>query len=163
VIPANKNPKIVEILDLAQDDKQQLIWCPYRPEIEAVCNTLRGAYPNELVREIHGGVSEGDRETFKNEFQSGKAKWLVGNTATGGTGLTLTAAEIMVFYGNTNKMVDRLQAEDRAHRDGLQHSVLYVDLIAESSVDELIIKSIEAKADLAEYIRSEIRKAGDLL
>lgn len=163
IIPPDRNPKVKEILDLAETDCQQIIWCPYRPEIDAVCGALRNAYPGELIREIHGGISEDDRETFKNEFQSGKAKWLVGNTATGGTGLTLTAAEIMVFYGNTQKMVDREQAEDRAHRDGLQHSVLYVDLIAEKSVDEMIISSIEDKVDLSEFIRKSIREASNKL
>lgn len=163
VVSPDKNPKIKEIIDLAEADKQQIIWCAYRPEIEAVVCALELACPGVLVRQIHGGISESDRNVFKDEFQSGKAKFLVSNTQTGGTGLTLTAAEQMIYYNNTQKMVDRQQSEDRAHREGLQHPVHYIDLIASKTIDEAIIKSIEAKMDLAEYIRTHIREAGILL
>lgn len=163
VVPLAKNPKIKEVIELAEEDKQQIIWCAYRPEIGAVVDALESAYPGVLVRQIHGGISESDRNVFKDEFQSGKAKFLVSNTQTGGTGLTLTAAEQMIYYNNTQKMIDRQQSEDRAHREGLQHPVHYIDLIATKTVDEAIIRSIEAKMDLAEYIRSRIREAGILL
>lgn len=162
IIKPDKNPKISELVKIGEEDKQMVIWCAYRPEIQAVVETLGKVYPHETIREMHGGISESDRHTFKNEFQSGKAKFLVGNTQTGGVGLTLTAAEIMVYLSNTEKMIDREQSEDRAHRDGLQHSVLYVDLIAEKTVDELILASIQRKVDLAEYLRLTIRKASDL-
>lgn len=163
VVPASKNPKIKEVVELAEADCQQIVWCAYRPEIGAVVDALESAYPGILVRQIHGGISESDRNVFKDEFQSGKAKFLISNTQTGGTGLTLTAAEQMIYYNNTQKMIDRQQSEDRAHREGLQHPVHYIDLIASKTVDETIIRSIEAKMDLAEYIRSRIREAGILL
>lgn len=163
VVPSDKNPKIKEVIELAEADCQQIVWCAYRPELDAVVRALESAYPGVLVRQIHGGISEADRNVFKDEFQSGKAKFLVSNTQTGGTGLTLTAAEQMIYYNNTQKMIDRQQSEDRAHRDGLQHPVHYIDLIATKTVDETIIRSIEAKMDLAEYIRTRIREAGILL
>ena len=163
IITADKNPKVIEVCSIAGDDKQQIIWCAYRPEIEMVSNALRDAYPKELVREFHGGISEDDRNTFKAEFQSGKAKYLISNAATGGAGHTLTAAETMVYYNNTEKMIDREQSEDRAHRDGLQHPVHYIDIIAEKTVDETIMASIHKKMDLADFIRRRIRQATDLL
>ncbi len=163
LVPWKKNPKIMELLDIAADGKSMIVWCAYRPEIAAVVAALKATFPKEEIGEIHGGVSEEDRHTIKNKFQSGKVRILVGNTATGGTSLTLTACEIMVYYNNTEKMVDREQSEDRAHRDGLKHSVLYIDLIAEKTVDETIIKSIGQKMNLSEYIRLHIADASRLL
>ena len=88
---------------------------------------------------------------------------MVGNTATGGSADTWTACETMVYYNNTERMVDREQSEDRAHRDGLKHPVLYIDIIAEGTVDVGMMKSVELKIDLSEYIRRNIREASAIL
>lgn len=159
IIPPEKNPKIQEVLDIAESGEPMIVWCAYKPEIEAVVAALQKKFPGELVREIHGGISDEDRDQFKNEFQSGKCRFIVGNTATGGTGLTLTAAKIMVYYNNTQLMVDREQSEDRAHRYGLKHSVLYIDLVMDKTVDETVMRAVKDKMDLAEFIRANIRAA----
>lgn len=163
IMPWKKNPKVTELLDICSDDKQTITWCAYRPEIASVVEALQDTYPKDLVREIHGGISESDRHVFMKEYQSGKCKHLVGNTVTGGTSLTLTACETMIYYNNTEKLIDREQSEDRAHRDGLKHSVLYIDLIAEKTVDETIIKSLQMKMDLSEYVRRHIADASRLM
>lgn len=163
IVPWHKNPKILDMLDYAADNKPMIIWCAYRAEIEACVKALRETYPDRVVREIHGGVSEDDRNKAKDDFQSGKCTYLVGNTTTGGASLTLTACEIMYYYNNTEKMIDREQSEDRAHRDGLKHSVLYVDCVAEKTIDETIIKSLQAKVNLSDYIRDHIANANRLL
>ena len=163
IVPWQRNPKVLDMLDYAADGKAMIIWCAYRTEIEACVKALKATFPDRVVREIHGGVNEADRNKAKDEFQSGKCTYLVGNTATGGVSLTLTACEIMYYYNNTEKSVDREQSEDRAHRDGLKHSVLYIDSIAEKTVDVTIIKSLAIKANLADYIRDHIANANRLL
>jgi len=163
IMPPAKNPKITELLDIAEDDKQMIIWAAYKAELNAIVEQISNKFPNEKIVQIHGGIKEADRAVFRKEYQSGKAKFMIGNTATGGSADTWTACETMIYYNNTERMIDREQSEDRAHRDGLTHPVLYIDLIAENSVDELIIKSNEAKMDLAEYIRRNIREAATAL
>jgi hypothetical protein len=53
-------------------------------------------------------------------------------------------------------MVDRQQSEDRAHRKGLNHPVLYVDIVAEKTIDVTIMKAIKEKVDLTTYVRNLI-------
>ena len=65
----------------------------------------------------------------------------MGNTQTGGYGITLTAASNVIYYSNSYDLEKRLQSEDRAHRIGQHKPVTYVDLIAEKTVDEKIIKA----------------------
>lgn len=163
IIPPESNPKIAEVLSIAEEGKPTIIWCVYRMEIAMVAAALKQQFPNEEVLEIHGGIDERGREEVKQKFQSGQARLLVGNTASGGVGLTLTACEIMVYFNNSQRMIDRLQSEDRAHRHGLTHSVLYIDLIAENTVDVTVMEAIEAKVDLAEYVRLNIRRANELI
>lgn len=163
IVPWQKNPKIMELMDIAADGKQMIIWCAYKAEIEAVVTALNHHFPKDGVGQIHGGIDEEDRDRYRHEFQKKKIRFLVGNTTTGGASLTLTACEIMVYFNNTEKLIDREQSEDRAHRDGLKHSVLYIDLVAEKTVDETVIRSLGNKLDLSEYIRQNIARATALL
>ena len=163
IMPWSKNPKIVELLDICNDDKQFIIWAAYRPEIQIIVEALEATFPRERIVQIHGGIPAEERARFRHLYQSGGAKFMVGNTATGGSADTWTACETMVYYNNTERMVDREQSEDRAHRDGLRHPVLYIDIIAEATVDVSIMKSLELKMDLAEFVRRNVREASAIL
>ena len=43
---------------------------------------------------------------------------MVGTPSTGGYGITLTAANTVIYYSNGYDLEKRLQSEDRAHRIG---------------------------------------------
>lgn len=163
IIPPKDNPKIMELLDVCAADRQFIIWCTYRPALQAIYECLQDEYPKESIVQIHGGISEADRATFRQEYQAGKHKFMLGNTQTGGTADTWTACETMVYFDNANRMVDRAQSEDRAHRDGLTHVVDYLDLVMEGTVDTVRMKAIEMKMDLAEYVRHRIREGSNPL
>jgi SNF2 family DNA or RNA helicase len=79
----------------------------------------------------------------------------VGNPQTGGYGITLTAANTVIYYSNGYDLEKRLQSEDRAHRIGQKKSVTYIDLIAENTVDEKIVKALRKKIDIASQIMGE--------
>ena len=82
-------------------------------------------------------------------------RYFVGNPQTGGYGITLTAANTVVYYSNSYDLEKRLQSEDRAHRIGQTGSVTYVDLIAEGTIDEKIVKSLRSKINIANEIMGE--------
>ncbi len=163
IIPWKRNPKILDMLDYAADNVPMIIWCAYRAEIAACVEALKETFPNEEVGEIHGGIDEKERNRVKDGFQAGKIKYVVANTTTGGSSITMTKCETMYYYNNTEKSIDREQSEDRAHRDGLKHTVLYIDCIAEHTVDVGIMKSLARKVDLSTYIRDNIAKANRIL
>ena len=79
----------------------------------------------------------------------------MGNPQTGGYGITLTAASTVIYYSNGYDLEKRLQSEDRAHRIGQKKSVTYIDLIAERTVDEKIVKALRKKIDIASQIMGE--------
>ena len=79
----------------------------------------------------------------------------MGNPQTGGYGITLTAANTVIYYSNGYDLEKRLQSEDRAHRIGQKKSVTYVDMIAEKTVDEKIVKALRKKIDIASEILGE--------
>lgn len=70
----------------------------------------------------------------------------------GGTGLNLTAADIVIHYDPWWNLAAQNQATDRAHRIGQQHVVTVYKLIAKNSIEEKILKLQETKRDLADQI-----------
>ena len=78
----------------------------------------------------------------------------VGVTAAGRFGLTLTAATTVVYFSNSYAYEDRSQSEDRAHRAGQTKTVTYVDLVAKNTADTLILKALQNKKSLSEFIQN---------
>ena len=62
---------------------------------------------------------------------------------------TLTEAKNIIYFSNSFNFEHRRQSEDRAHRSGLKHRVLYTDLICKGTIDERIISSLSNKNKLA--------------
>jgi SNF2 family DNA or RNA helicase len=81
--------------------------------------------------------------------------YFVGNPQTGGYGITLTAAQTVVYFTNSFDLAVRLQSEDRAHRIGQHKSVTYIDFIAEKTIDERIVKALRNKMDIASEVLGE--------
>ena len=52
-----------------------------------------------------------------------------------------------------------MQSEDRAHRIGQKKSVTYIDLIAEGTIDEKIVKALRSKMDIASLVMGEDLRA----
>jgi SNF2 family DNA or RNA helicase len=155
---SGKNPKIEELLSIVEENPvSTIVWCRFLEEIRMVSEALRSVYGAQSVVEIHGGVSEADRDhNVHHTFQSGKAQFLVGNAATGGVGLNMTRAELVVYFSNSFSFTDREQSEDRAHRIGQTKSVTYIDLICEGTVDVSVVQALREKKDVSEFVRSNI-------
>lgn len=154
-----KNPKIQEVLNCAEEyEGPTIIWCAFKDEIYAVCAALREKYGKDQVVELHGDIGEEQRDINVYElFQKRKARFCVGNAATGGMGLTMDVADNIFYFSNTHNFINREQSEERGTAEG--KNTLIVDICCESSVDGLIVASNEEKKDLSEYIRGKIDEA----
>ena len=93
-----------------------------------------------------------NREAFQNDS---KVRFIVGTPQTGGYGITLHAANTVIYYSNGYDLEKRLQSEDRAHRIGQKKSVTYIDLIAEDTVDKKIQDSLRKKINIASEVLGE--------
>lgn len=142
----------LEALEDILDDTegQMIIWATYNAEIDQITAMLRRR--GESYVEYRGSTTAKERDAAIDSFQSGEATFFVSNPAAGGVGITLTAAETVVYYGNSPSLEHRLQSEDRAHRIGLRHNVVYIDLVAANTVDERIAASLQRKEFVAKQI-----------
>ena len=76
----------------------------------------------------------------------------VGQIATAGLGITLTASSTMVFYSLDYSMSNFEQAKARIHRTGQKENCTYIYLIASNTVDEKIMKALRHKVNLAKSL-----------
>lgn len=159
LITPDKNPKIKELLKILEENptRQVLVWAKFKREIDDIVQALKD---NRIgVRSYTGATSHEDRQINEDDFNAGKYRVFVSNAATGGTGLTLNAASLVVYYTNDFRLVMRLQSEDRCHRKGQDKSVLYVDLLCEDTKDDDIYEALASKQDVATYIRKSVQAA----
>ena len=91
-------------------------------------------------------------EEFNKEDNS-TAVFLISLKA-GGTGLNLTAADIVIHYDPWWNLAVQNQATDRAHRIGQKNVVNVYKLIAKDTIEENIVKLQEKKHALADQILS---------
>ena len=153
-----KNNRLDELMSLLEETEGKvIIWANYVEDIKSIVKSLKKAYGEASTVEYHGGVKQSVRQRQIALFQekNGPARYFVGNAQTGGYGITLTAANTVIYYSNNYDLEKRLQSEDRAHRIGQTGSVTYIDLVAEKTIDERIIKSLKNKVNIANEIMGE--------
>ena len=153
-----KNNRLDELMSLLEEvEGKVIIWANYVEDIKMIVEKLKKTHGDDSTVEYHGAVDPRVRQEQIALFQqkNGPARYFVGNTQTGGYGITLTAANTVVYYSNNYNLEQRLQSEDRAHRIGQTGSVTYVDLIAEGTIDEKIVKSLRSKINIANEIMGE--------
>lgn len=105
--------------------------------------TLMSTFGNQCVG-INGGLSDFKRQDAVNKFQKNdEIKQFIGQLQAASTGITLTAAHIMVFAEWGQTAVQMEQACDRIHRIGQQSErCLYYYLIVKDTIDEDPMKNL---------------------
>ena len=153
-----ENNRVQALMDSIEDvEGKVIIWANYREDIKKIADALKKAYGEASTVEYWGEVDAGVRQDNIAQFQDlkGPTRFFVGNAQTGGYGITLTAANTVIYYSNSYDLEKRLQSEDRAHRIGQTGNVLYIDLCAEGTIDEKIVKALKDKVNIANEIMGE--------
>ena len=153
--PSRRVDALKEILE--EHAGKVIIWSRFRYDIIQITKVLAETYGEESVASYYGDTTDNARNDIVKQFQSpdSKLRFFVGNPATAGYGLTLTEADLVVYYANDFNLETRIQSEDRAHRIGQKNNVTYIDLITEGSIDEKIVKSLRDKIDIGAQVLGE--------
>ena len=156
-----KNNRITELMDVLEETEgKAIIWAHYQYDITNIIKEVTKVHGPGSIVDYYGLTPQDERQGNIKKFQSDpKCRFIVGTPATGGYGITLTAANTVIYYSNGYDLEKRLQSEDRAHRIGQQKSVTYVDLICDDTVDEKIVKSLRKKINIASEVLGEELKS----
>ena len=154
-VDSAKLTALADIVDsAAQDGKKLVVIARFLPEIDAITRMLEKKCINYSV--ISGEIK--DRGEQVRRFQQDPdVTVFVGQIATAGMGITLTAADTMVFYSLDYSMSNFEQAKARIHRVGQRNPCTYLYLVAAGTVDEKVLQALRDKADLARVLIDEYR------
>lgn len=161
-LPNNRLDALDEVIE--ETAGKLIIWTNYREAIKLVGNHLRAKWGGPAaVVEYWGGATQEQRVEGLDRFQSGDARFFLGNPAVGGYGITLTASSNALYYSNSFKAEERRQSEDRTHRIGQRQNCLYTDLISQGTIDERVLNALRSKQELEAKVLGEWKQLLDVL
>ena len=144
-----------DLVDSALEENRKLvIIARFVPELNAICKMLtRKGVQHSLIM---GGVHNRDEQVSQFQYDPNVLVF-VGQIATAGLGITLTASSTMVFFSLDYSMSNFEQAKARIHRAGQRMPCTYIYLLAEGTVDEKVLAALKDKASLAKVLVDDYR------
>ena len=132
--------EIVE--DAAEDSRKILVFSFFLDTLEKI----RTVFGNQCVGVINGAVPVEERQNIVDAFEQAPAgSVLAAQIQSGGTGLNIQSASVVILCEPQYKPSTENQAIGRAHRMGQIRDVLVYRLLCPNTVDERMIEIIEAK------------------
>ena len=148
--------KLDALQDIIEDyvlgvGKKLVIFARFRPEIDIIGQMLK----KKKLRygEIYGDVKLEDRGDIVKDFQTNPETMVfLAQIDTAGLGITLTAADTCVYYSVNFNYAAYSQSLARIHRIGQKNACTYIHLITEGTIDEVVLKALAKKEDLAKTV-----------
>lgn len=152
---------LCDIIRSIADDKKVIVWCKYVYSIEQIRARLAQEFGADSIVCYYGALNEKERDKEVERFRN-EARFFVATMQTGGHGLTLNEAHYVIFYENSFKYADRLQAEDRCHRIGQTMPVTYIDIVCNAGIERRIQDSITKKSNAVADFKAKVDKVKDM-
>ncbi|GFT34152.1 hypothetical protein NPIL_549081 [Nephila pilipes] len=135
------------ILDLLESDRKFLCFAHHQNVMNGICNVIE-AKKVDYIR-IDGSVSAEQRKKLCDKFQlNDECRVAILSITSANCGITLTAANLVVFaelFWNPGILT---QAEDRAHRIGQEDNVVVQYLVAKGTADDEMWPLVQRKLDI---------------
>ena len=157
-VQAIKSQRLSELMSILEEvEGKAIIWAHYRHDIEIILEEVKKKHGDNSIVTYYGDTSTEDRQEAIKQIQdpNSPVRFLVGTPQTGGYGITLTAASTMIYYSNGYDLEKRQQSEARIDRIGQERPMTYIDIIAEETIDEKIVKALRTKVNIATEIMGE--------
>jgi len=141
---SNRYNVLKEVID--ETSNKVLIFVPFKHAIDLVTEKLRkDGIDAEIIR---GDVTASKRTDIINRFQSTKSpRVLVIQPQAAAHGVTLTAADTIVWWGPTPSLETYAQANARIHRAGQVNKCTIVQLVG-SPVEARVYQLLDQKIDV---------------
>jgi SWI/SNF-related matrix-associated actin-dependent regulator of chromatin subfamily A-like protein 1 len=154
------DPSISYICDLLEQTDKIVVFAHHTHIIAALAVGLKDYAPVIIT----GATKNEDRQKAVDTFQTDpKCRVFIGNIKAAGVGLTLTAANHVVFVEASWSPAEIHQGADRCLRIGQKKNVT-VDLLSISgSIDELILHKVLSKMDVISNIIMESQDMNEKL
>lgn len=145
-----KMDRMVELIEeISASGQKAIVFSNWESMTEVAREKLKAYNPAYIT----GATKADDRMNEVTRFQNDKnCKVIIGTIGAMGTGLTLTAAQNVIFLDSPWNMALKAQAEDRAHRIGTQGTVNVITLVCKNTIDERIEELVKKKGQIADAL-----------
>jgi SNF2 family DNA or RNA helicase len=153
-----KNERLTALVDILDEvENKAVIWAHYRHDINLIVNAVEKKFGKQSYVTYYGDTSNEERQRAIKEIQdpNSSVRFIIGTPQTGGYGITLTGANTMIYYANGYDYEKRIQSEARINRAGQTRKMTYIDIVAEDTVDEKILKALSNKMNIASKITGD--------
>ena len=150
---STKANRMLEIIEEAKEDNRKIIvFSFFLNTIEKVCNLLG----SQCMEPINGSVPPNRRQEIIDEFEKAPAGTvLAAQIQSGGTGLNIQSASVVIICEPQFKPSIENQAISRAYRMGQTRNVLVHRLLSDETVDERITDLLEEKQKIFDAFADE--------
>ena len=153
-LPCSRLTELMSILENVEG--KTIIWSHYTHDVKRIIEKIKEVYGDESVVDYFGETDQENRSKNIKRFQTDdKCRFFVGTTHTGGYGITLTAGSTMIYFSNGYDLEKRQQSEARIDRIGQTKKMTYIDIMAQDTIDEHIVKALRNKVNIANTIMGE--------
>ena len=134
---SSKLAELIKIVEAEAPNRKILIFSKYKTMTSIIERELKHLKPFHL----NGDVPSEERTEMIEKFQTDEDhRVFISTIKAGGVGITLTAADLVIFYDIAWTPAANAQAADRVHRIGQRNSVLVLTLKAKDTVDERLFE-----------------------
>ena len=153
-LPCSRLTELMNVLENIEG--KTIIWSHYTHDVKRIIKEIKKVYGGDSVVDYYGATDIDSRSANIKKFQNdNKCRFFVGTTHTGGYGITLTAGSNMVYFSNGYDLEKRQQSEARIDRIGQTKKMTYIDIMAQDTIDERIVKALRTKVNIANAIMDE--------
>ena len=154
-VDSNRLPELMNVLE--EIEGKVVIWAHWQRDVHRIIREIVKKFGENSFVDYYGLTPMSERQSNIKKFQdpNSPVRFFIGTTQTGGYGITLTAASTMIYYSNGYDLEKRQQSEARIDRIGQEYPMTYIDIMAEKTVDERIVKALKKKVDIASQIMGE--------
>ncbi len=151
---SGKLDSLVELVQEAKNgDHRILIFSQFTSMLQKIRTTLDSHGINCMY--LDGSTPMMERGDLVRSFNNGQGDVFLISLKAGGTGLNLTAADMVIHYDPWWNPAVEDQATDRAHRIGQENTVQVIKLITKGSIEEKIFQLQEQKKEMIDKVIQE--------
>jgi len=149
-VKETKMEALLHEIEEIDENEQIIVWGTFISELELLYEEIKKRWSARLY---YGATPTDKRDEYKTAFQKGEYRVFIGNPSTAGFGLNLQNSTYQLYYSNSFRVENRLQAEDRSHRLGVKNACVYKDFIYKNSIDEKVYDVIKTGRELNDYFK----------
>ena len=149
LVGTTKRALLADVLEDLPQLEPVVVFCRFHHDLDTVASVAKEG--GRTCVELSGRRNELAR------WQAGGADVLAVQIQSGGVGIDLTRARYALYYSTSWSLGEFDQSLARVHRPGQERPVVYIHLLANGTVDEVVYEALETKRDAVEAVLQRLK------